>query len=59
MKHELKRIYRGKGTEMDSITPICSCGWQGTRQYAYNDCQHSLLKDDESKHLREVKEAGK
>ena len=51
MKHELKRERAGKA-EMGSITPTCSCGWRGRTEYAYNDYQHTNVKEQEGDHMR-------
>ena len=51
MKHELKREHAGKH-EMGSITPTCSCGWRGRTEYAYNDYQHTNVKEQEGDHMR-------
>jgi hypothetical protein len=51
MKHELKREHAGKA-EMGSITPTCSCGWRGRTEYAYNDYQHTNVKEQEGDHIR-------
>lgn len=50
MKHELKRLYRGQGI-MREIKPSCSCGWVGIGYEAHNDYQHTLVQDQERKHL--------
>ena len=51
MTHELKRLYEGKN-EMHKITPTCSCGWVGIGYHAYNDYQHTMVKDQEDDHIR-------
>ena len=51
VKHELKREHAGKH-EMGSITPTCSCGWRGRTEYAYNDYQHTNVKEQEGDHMR-------
>ena len=35
------------------IQPVCSCGWQGRREYAHNDYQHSNVREQEERHLEE------
>lgn len=52
-KHELKRLYRGEGS-MREIKPSCSCGWVGIGYEAHNDYQHTMVRDQESAHLREA-----
>lgn len=52
-KHELKREHAGKA-EMGSITPTCSCGWRGRTEYAYNDYQHTNVKEQEGDHIRKA-----
>ena len=51
--HELKREHNGKA-EMSSITPTCSCGWRGRAEYAYNDYQHTNVKEQEILHIKLV-----
>lgn len=55
MKHELKREYTGSN-EMRTITPTCSCGWHGDGVPAWNDFQHTAVKNQEADHIRETKE---
>lgn len=54
-KHKLTRNFGGKN-ELSWKQPICSCGWKGKKHYAYNDYQHSNLKDEENKHIYQPKE---
>lgn len=54
MKHELKRIYSGKGIT-GKITPTCSCGWIGQGYEAHNDYQHSNVKEQEEQHFAKVR----
>jgi hypothetical protein len=56
MRHELKRESAGKA-EMGSITPTCSCGWRGHTEYAYNDYQHTNVKEQENDHIRNAQRA--
>ena len=49
--HVLKRVYKGKGIE-ESITPTCSCGWQGCPEFAYDDYQYTNVKEQEVNHIR-------
>ena len=50
MKHDMKREYSGKA-EMYCITPTCSCGWKGNAEYAYNDYQLAMVKQQEADHI--------
>lgn len=50
LKHKLKRKFGGSN-ETSWIQSKCSCGWIGKKHYAYNDYQHSNLKNEASKHL--------
>ena len=52
-KHKLNRN-RGGQNELSWIQPICSCGWEGHKHYAYNDYQFSMLKDEENEHICET-----
>lgn len=56
MKHELKRLYRGEGMGRE-IKPSCSCGWVGIGYEAHNDYQHTMVKEQESEHLRAANKA--
>jgi hypothetical protein len=56
-KHTLTREYAGR-EEMRSITPVCSCGWRGRAEYAYNDYQHTNVREQESAHSRSALKAG-
>jgi len=51
MNHELSQNTGGDGM-MGWIQPTCSCGWVGIKEYAYNDYQHSNVREQESRHLR-------
>lgn len=53
MEHEIKRS-RGGNNELSWIQPICSCGWEGHKHYAYNDFQFSMLKSEENVHIVEM-----
>ena len=46
---KLEREYVGEGIER-GITPICSCGWRGRTEYAYNDYQHTNVDEQEKEH---------
>ena len=50
-KHEIKRNYGGEN-EMSWIQPVCSCGWEGKKHYAWNDYQHTNVKKEIHKHIR-------
>lgn len=54
--HQLKQRERGGSAETAWIRPVCSCGWQGDKFYAWQDYQHTLAKDQESAHLRAARE---
>lgn len=56
MSHELKRLYRGEGITQE-IKPSCSCGWVGIGYEAWNDYQHTMVKDQETEHLRFTRDA--
>lgn len=32
------------------IQPVCACGWEGSKHYAYNDYQHSNVADQARRH---------
>jgi hypothetical protein len=53
-KHVLNREYDG-ANEMSSVTPTCSCGWKGRAEYAYNDYQHTNVREQESEHVLSVR----
>lgn len=49
--YTMRREHAGSN-EMQSITPVCSCGWRGRAEYAYNDWQHTNVKEQEAEHAR-------
>jgi len=53
MQHVLQPNKSGGKREMGWIQPNCSCGWHGSKHYAYNDYQHSAARDEGRKHLNE------
>lgn len=44
-----------RGGEMEGswIQPTCSCGWIGSKHYAYNDYQHSNAREQLNRHRAE------
>lgn len=50
-EHEIMRL-QGGHKETSWIQPACSCGWFGKKEYAYNDYQHTNVKEDIQEHLR-------
>lgn len=38
------------------IQPVCTCGWEGHRHYAYNDYQHSNAREQAEQHARTTHE---
>ena len=55
-KHEIKRNYGGEN-EMSWIQPVCSCGWEGKKHFAWNDFQRTNVKAEISSHMRTVRDA--
>ncbi len=51
MEHRLNQETQGVGN-MQSITPVCTCGWRGGPAYAYNDDQLSDVRRQGDLHLR-------
>lgn len=51
--HILHRDVKGTGI-LETITPVCSCGWIGIGYAAHNDYQISNVRDQEKKHLHTV-----
>ena len=49
--HEIKRKYGGE-KELSWIQPTCSCGWEGSKHYAWNDYQRTNIKKEIHKHIR-------
>jgi hypothetical protein len=55
--HKMSRDTGGQG--MTSwIRPRCSCGWEGRAEYAYEDCQHTNVREQEEQHLAKIAEKG-
>jgi len=53
-KHNLKRRSGGQ-RESGWIQPVCSCGWEGRKEYAYEDYQHSNVRDQEVEHIQKTR----
>jgi len=49
-QHVIHREKGGSGLE-SWIKPVCSCGWEGRREYAHNDWQMTNLAGQERDHL--------
>lgn len=49
--HQITNERSGEGN-MSSITAICSCGWRGTPQFAYNDNQLTQVSNESERHLK-------
>jgi len=47
----ISRLYRGTGITQ-GITPVCTCGWRGYEEFAYNDWQMTNLRDQELAHCK-------
>jgi hypothetical protein len=47
---KLKR-QTGGSNETSWIQPTCACGWEGRREYAYEDYQYSNVREQESEHI--------
>ena len=54
MNHDIKKETGGKN-ESSWILPSCSCGWIGRKEYAYNDWQHTNVKEQIQEHMDVVK----
>lgn len=52
--HETTRDYGGEGMSA-YIRPKCSCGWVGEAEYAYEDYQHTNVKEQEGRHIQSTK----
>lgn len=52
--HEISYEREGKA-EMRSHLPICSCGWKGRKEYAYNDYCHTNVQEQISDHLQQAR----
>lgn len=46
------------GGNMESLVPVCSCGWRGFSVAAYNDDQYSQVQRQMRQHLIEVGAVG-
>ena len=51
--HILQRDVKGAGI-LETITPVCSCGWRGIGYAAHNDWQMTNVREQEVKHLQTV-----
>lgn len=51
MTFKLERIHKVEGN-IESITPTCSCGWEGNKEYSYDDYAYTQLRDQENRHLK-------
>lgn len=49
--HTISYKREGKA-EMQSTLPICSCGWHGRKEYAYNDYCWTNVKEQADDHIR-------
>ena len=58
MKNLLQRKHGGT-YELSWIQPTCSCGWEGRKEFAYNDYQHSNVIEQEEQHVRTAHRAEK
>jgi len=56
--HDIHRVYGGPQTELRWTQLHCSCGWEGSRVCAYNDYQHSMLRDQEVQHYADARHMG-
>lgn len=45
----------GGRMEMGWIQPVCTCGWEGRKEYAYNDYQHSNVREQEGEHIQKMR----
>lgn len=45
---------KGGRDELGWILPVCSCGWEGTTHWAYNDRQHSNAREQAERHTKET-----
>ena len=52
-KHEMTRRRGGK-EELSWIQPVCACGFEGHKHYAYNDFQFTMLKSEENEYIVEM-----
>jgi hypothetical protein len=50
--HILNRDVKGTGI-LETITPVCSCGWHGIGYAAHNDYQMTNVREQEIKHLHD------
>lgn len=48
----------GEGIE-GGVTPVCTCGWRGRTEYAWNDWQMTNVSDQEQDHLRAAIDAAR
>lgn len=50
-EHKITRTFGGQ-MEMSWIQSVCTCGWKGRKEYAYNDYQRSNVRELELEHIR-------
>lgn len=55
--HKIKRVYCESGME-SWIQPACSCGWEGRKEYAYEDWQMTNLHEQEQQHINAKQRKG-
>ena len=53
-EHKVTHEYRRSpgDSNLDAITPVCTCGWRGVPVEAYRDDQYWCLTDQEKTHKR-------
>lgn len=56
--HNIGHDCKGQGMDRNA-TPVCSCGWRGYPEYAYNDYMYTNLKEQKDKHLKDSAEENK
>ena len=54
MNHNITRKTGGH-YESSWMQPICSCGWEGKKHYAYDDYQHSEYSKEVKNHVNSEK----
>ena len=52
-----ERVRNPGDSNLDHITPICSCGWRGFAVESYRDDQYRCLADQEKTHKRASRSA--
>jgi len=58
MKHEIREQRGNDGDcgEMSWIQPVCTCGWEGTKVYAWNNWQFTEVNRQGSEHQFELRQ---